>query len=70
MMANHSIQSNIVGMVEDEGKATTLNEAQRFQLVLEDICEIGNDEERAAAALLLSRVNAAIMAIAGETVEA
>jgi hypothetical protein len=54
------MNEQLIQFAADEGYDAAIDQAQRYQSVLEEIAEIGTAEERQLAAALLRKVNAAI----------
>lgn len=55
-----AIRDSFAQLATDEGNGTALATLEGLQASLETVMEIGDEEERKAAALLLDRVQAAI----------
>lgn len=58
-----SIVTSLVHFAADEGREAALEQAQKMQLALEQLWEIGSSPEAVMAAELLRRVNRAIKEI-------
>lgn len=58
-----SIVTELVQFAADEGVERAVDNAEGFQLTLQSLAEIGNDEERRMAVALLAEVSLAIKAI-------
>lgn len=55
-----AIRDSFAQLATDEGNGTAIATLERLQASLETVMEVGDEEERKAAELLLDRVQAAI----------
>ena len=58
-----SILETLKEHAQDEGAQSAIDLAQKWQIVLEDLCEAGSSRERMMAGSLLHRVNEALIEI-------